>query len=949
MDPEDFRLDTPDDVQAPQPVVAQAPEPVLSPEDQDAASIQAMKANGTFPSAPSAGPNDLDRIKANVAKMAGMNAPEHDIDGYIASEGQTIDAIKAHTIGQNVAHETSNQNQPDLLTQAVTSVPGKFMAGMGGQIVNMGRGVAQAFINPIESEGIKNPNPQIQGVSDKLKQQVSATQADIADMGLSGKAGQFVASLLPWLAAPEASPALLGAGEGFAQPQGQGEELNRFTGAAKGAAIAEGGNQVVGGALNKAKALFGNTGQVLKQSLGTLLQQPKPVQDQVFSRAQQIIDDGLQSKVQVAGPEALQQAFEEFGIGGSGKLGTLQRVVEQSPSGEGAMAAVTGARPSQVKQAGEGLLKDTFGAPVSPQQAVTGATQSAEKTLADTVRARTGASEGMFEAAGKQKAPEGSPQVASLDELKQQVQDLIKEKGDDTGVGRKLKDFLVKLNQGADETNGSQALGPLQQANREIAINLRKKYNPQDPGNTFNNMEAGVIGPLNSKLTSLLAPEGSAYAQGLKQYVEHSPEVNMLQYGAVGRMANAGGDDIGAKLNKLSDEFLSEDVRPADIYKISAQLVKTEKAMAEAEGATAAQNFHPKVVSQLVGTRLENMFAKATRNLPAGPNPAGGANFIAEIMGNGVKRANLEATIKTLPQGAQKWAAWNKLATVLKATGKRKAAGSETAMNLAAQEEMSQLPGKFSSNPLRWADETLSNWSAKRNGAELARVFTHPQAAQEMQKLISLSPNSPKARLIAAGILSLVQGSPALPPAPAVSATIPEAPALQPVNIKSAVSPTFVDKTVQKESHGNANAKAKGTSAVGAGQFLNRTWMHMIDQYRPELMVGKSTRQILDLRKDPQLAREMTGHYAVENADALKKAGLPITDTTLYLSHFLGPADTKRLLNAKIGTPVTQVVSAASIKANPKVLGAGKKAEDILHWAQRAMGNLPEPSAGPRR
>ena len=37
---------------------------------------------------------DLARIKANVAKMAAQNAPETDIDGYIASEGVTVDDVR---------------------------------------------------------------------------------------------------------------------------------------------------------------------------------------------------------------------------------------------------------------------------------------------------------------------------------------------------------------------------------------------------------------------------------------------------------------------------------------------------------------------------------------------------------------------------------------------------------------------------------------------------------------------------------------------------------------------------------------------------------------------------------------------------------------------------------------------------------------------------------------
>ena len=48
---------------------------------------------------------DLAKIKRNVAKMASMNAPEEDIDGYIASEGVTIDDIRNYK-------EPSQQIQP---------------------------------------------------------------------------------------------------------------------------------------------------------------------------------------------------------------------------------------------------------------------------------------------------------------------------------------------------------------------------------------------------------------------------------------------------------------------------------------------------------------------------------------------------------------------------------------------------------------------------------------------------------------------------------------------------------------------------------------------------------------------------------------------------------------------------------------------------------------------
>jgi len=63
----------------------------LSPADQDRtvdeiAQQMGIKAQGSTP--------DLARIKRNVAKMAAQNAPEADIDGYIASEGVTVDQVR---------------------------------------------------------------------------------------------------------------------------------------------------------------------------------------------------------------------------------------------------------------------------------------------------------------------------------------------------------------------------------------------------------------------------------------------------------------------------------------------------------------------------------------------------------------------------------------------------------------------------------------------------------------------------------------------------------------------------------------------------------------------------------------------------------------------------------------------------------------------------------------
>lgn len=62
---------------------------------------------------------DLDRIKRNVAKMAQMNAPESDIDGYIASEGVTLEQVRSHKIGSQISQPTKQPVQQKPVVQPV--------------------------------------------------------------------------------------------------------------------------------------------------------------------------------------------------------------------------------------------------------------------------------------------------------------------------------------------------------------------------------------------------------------------------------------------------------------------------------------------------------------------------------------------------------------------------------------------------------------------------------------------------------------------------------------------------------------------------------------------------------------------------------------------------------------------------------------------------------------
>lgn len=150
-----------------------------------------------------------------------------------------------------------------------------------------------------------------------------------------------------------------------------------------------------------------------------------------------------------------------------------------------------------------------------------------------------------------------------------------------------------------------------------------------------------------------------------------------------------------------------------------------------------------------------------------------------------------------------------------------------------------------------------------------------------------------------------------------------------------------VDSIISAESGGDPNARNPNSSAVGLGQFTAPTWIDTITAARPDLVQGKSPDEILALRNDPQLSREMTAAYAAQNSGILSKAGLPVTPGTQYLAHFAGPGGAIGILNADPATPIEGVLSSKAVAANPFL--KGKTAGDVIAWANGKVGQAPMP------
>jgi hypothetical protein len=147
---------------------------------------------------------------------------------------------------------------------------------------------------------------------------------------------------------------------------------------------------------------------------------------------------------------------------------------------------------------------------------------------------------------------------------------------------------------------------------------------------------------------------------------------------------------------------------------------------------------------------------------------------------------------------------------------------------------------------------------------------------------------------------------------------------------------SFVDKVVSVESGGDPYAKNPNSSATGPGQFIESTWLETIGEHRPDLAEGRSRDDILALRTDPAISREMTSAYGNQNAQYLESRGLPVNEGSTYLAHFAGPRGAASILRAAPETPIEQIMAPEAIMANPFL--RGMTAGDVQNWAASKMG-----------
>jgi hypothetical protein len=145
----------------------------------------------------------------------------------------------------------------------------------------------------------------------------------------------------------------------------------------------------------------------------------------------------------------------------------------------------------------------------------------------------------------------------------------------------------------------------------------------------------------------------------------------------------------------------------------------------------------------------------------------------------------------------------------------------------------------------------------------------------------------------------------------------------------------FLDRLMAAESGGRLDAKNPRSTALGPFQFIESTFLFVVNKYFPSEVASRTREQVLLLRTDMAFSRRAAGAYSNHLISALKNEGLPATTVNVRLAFLVGPDAAVRLLTAPPDQPLTTALSAEAIAANPYMSGA-----TIANLVQKAAADM---------
>jgi len=458
-------------------------------------------------------------------------------------------------------------------------------------------------------------------------------------------------------------------------------------------------------------ALRSTVGDVSRNAL-------KNVSPEQLKLADLLMQDARKLGTPLTAAEALAQ------VTGGNRLTSTQRIVENAPKSAQIMADFMNQRP----QANINAFNQTANQispfitrPATLNQAATNFLERSEKGLTGGVEPyyQSGIGEMKNLSAGK-----------ALPVLPIEVKQLATNSAIDDAINHVIKDkYSGVTGLSANDPNTLlSAKKYLDAQYNKFSNKMVESYDKEKAKNAF---------LASRQLDDFLASKSPSYAQGRDIYA--NAQTNVIQprkEGMLGQLANTGGttESMMAAQRGILMPPAPMATSPSDI-KLVIKLLRRED---------------PNVVKDWTRQNLQSIFDETTQNLQSGANQFGGAKFASTIAGNQAQKANLKTLISE-SASPQAYKGFETMLDVFEAQGKRLPAGSATAFN---QEALQELKGgglvKAALTPFKPSNivAKFEDFRMRLNSQKLAELLTDPDGIKKLEALSKTKPNTAKREVL---------------------------------------------------------------------------------------------------------------------------------------------------------------------------------------------------------
>lgn len=698
---------------------------------------------------------DIGKIKSNIAIMGSKGATDDDIAAYIASEGITEEELRASPIQPRSA-------MADVAVQAPVGVgQGAFAygtAGLPGSLIQGAEWAGRKLGKGINYLGEKvNLLPEgyaQQTEEDYLKgmeQMYPGFEAGTRTLMGIPTGQYFQEKTDPYLPKPQTEAgrrariageivgsAVVPVGGAASTAYRAGEGLMGATKAAGRSALAYGvtpaATSELGGNIGNLIAPGSQKGEQYGRAIGALVGGGLGAYASGPSRAQQMTTAGLKnaSPQDMAKASALMDdARTRFGIDitpsealgyvtkGRSDLSEIQRIIERVQPGAEIMAPFMQRRTEAVGPAIERLKGQI--SPTAGKQSEIGyqAGKIAESAIAGERKAINRATKSLYDSGELANIPRNKPFFDMFGDK------LFSE------VFRKMK-ADPKFSAGLEKVpaNNIRVLDAVRKKARDLA-----EIESREGGVIGAATYSRVIGMVDKAIDDAIASAQGlsvrtntplpANAQRLLDYKQALAEQSAARQGvlmplersAVGDVARATSQESGVQASTAAGKA----IQPSTIAE------GQQVGIADALSRIRSEN--PEVAKQLVRSVVDQRQQKYVAELISGENQYGGAKFAASLAGSPQKMKNFAAAVEAVTNGATADEA-KRLIDVLKATGYRRRAGSDTAFNTELQNALKTPEGirgiAAFLQPVSSIRAGIENVQFNKNARQIAEALTSP-------------------------------------------------------------------------------------------------------------------------------------------------------------------------------------------------------------------------------